>query len=508
MSESNWEANGPRLAGRPHEECGVCGIAGHGEAAKLAYLSLYALQHRGQETAGIVSACREPEGRVRHYVHRGMGLVADVFSRDALERLRGRVAIGHVRYSTTGAPLPSNTQPIASSLRLGPMALAHNGNLTNAYALRRSLKKRGAIFQTTIDSEMILHLTSRAEGDDFESCLIQALKQVRGAYSLLVLNKETLYAVRDPYGFRPLALGRLPGGAWAVASESVVFDLIDAALVRDIEPGEMLRIDLAAGGDPVSLHPFDPVEPARCIFELIYFSRPDSVVDGRWVQRVRERFGHELWREHPVEADGVIPVPDSSNPAAIGFARASAIPFDMGLIRNHYVGRTFIEPSQRIRDFGAKIKYNPVRDVVNGKRVVVVDDSMIRGTTSRKIVRMLRQAGATEVHLRLTAPPWRHPCVYGIDTPNPADFIANDHTIEEIRQALECNSVGYLSTDGLRRAAGETKGWCMACFTGNYLDGPHEKLSKSMLSDDDDVSCSEDVVMNSVSMRGEQAYGI
>jgi amidophosphoribosyltransferase len=472
-----------QIIGRPREECGVCAVVNHPEAAKLTYLGLQALQHRGQETAGIVSASWGERGRVEHRVHRGMGLVAEVFTRETLDGLAGRVAIGHVRYSTTGAPLPSNTQPLVSTLRHGPVALAHNGNLTNAHILRRALKAGGAIFQTTIDSEVILHLISRAVHDSFEECLVAALEQVQGAYSLVVLHGERLYAVRDPRGFRPLALGRLPGGAWTVASESVAFDLIEAELVRDVAPGEVIRLD--PGEEPVSFHPLTPAEPARCIFELIYFSRPDSIVDGHIVHRVRERLGAELWREHPADADVVICVPDSSNAAAIGYARAGGLPYDLGLIRSHYIGRTFIEPHQRIRDFGAKIKYNPVKGIVSGRRVVVVDDSIVRGTTSRKIVTMLRRAGAVEVHMRVTAPPWRNPCQYGIDTPDPEELIANGRSVEEIQRMIGADSLGFLSPEGLRRAAGEERGWCMACFTGEYPIGRSRGLSKHVLEDDD-----------------------
>ncbi|MBN1475178.1 amidophosphoribosyltransferase [Candidatus Sumerlaeota bacterium] len=474
------------IQGRPHEECGVCAVSGHGEAAKLTYLGLQALQHRGQETSGIVSAHLNSRHRPHHRVHRGMGRVAEVFSRDDLEALHGRVAIGHVRYSTTGAPRPFNTQPLVSSLRHGPVALAHNGNLTNAHILRRALKAGGAIFQTTVDSEVILHLLSRVEHDSFEDCLRQTLSQIQGAYSLVLLHGQCLYAVRDPRGFRPLALGRLPGGAWTVASESVAFDLIDAALVRDIAPGEMVCIE--PGCEPVSSFPLPAAEPSRCIFELIYFSRPDSVVDGHSVQSVRVRLGEALWREHPAEGDVVICVPDSSTAAAIGYARAGGIAFDMGLIRSHYIGRTFIEPLQRIRDFGAKLKYNPVRGVVEGKRVVVVDDSIVRGTTSRKIVRMLRQAGATAIHMRVTAPPWRHPCPYGIDTPDPNELIASSATVERIRDQIEADSLGYLSTDGLREATGQADGWCMACFTGEYPVPPTRGITKEVLENDDSVS--------------------
>jgi amidophosphoribosyltransferase len=482
------DRNTVKILGRPHDECGICAVAGHGEAAKLTYLGLQALQHRGQETTGIVSAALSERRRPQHCVHRGMGRVAEVFTQQSLDRLGGRVAIGHVRYSTTGAPLPSNTQPLTSTLNHGPVALAHNGNLTNAHFLRRALKNGGAIFQTTVDSEVILHLISRAGKKEFSDCLVAALEQVQGAYSLVVLHGESLYAVRDPLGFRPLALGRMPGGAWVVASESVALDLIDAAFVRDIAPGEMVRID--PGKAPVSAFPFPAVTPARCIFELIYFSRPDSVVDGRSVQLVRERLGAQLWSEHPAQADVVIAVPDSSTAAAIGYASASGLPFEMGLIRSHYIGRTFIEPSQRIRDFGAKIKYNPVRAVIEGRRVVVVDDSIVRGTTSRKIIRMLRQAGAAEIHMRVTAPPWRHSCQYGIDTPDPEDFVANGRSVEEICAQIECDSLGFLSTEGLTLAAEETQGWCMACFNGKYPSPPAVGLTKEILADDDAVTAS------------------
>jgi amidophosphoribosyltransferase len=431
--------------------------------------------------------------------------VAEVFGADELNALRGRVAIGHVRYSTTGAPRPFNTQPLVSSLRHGPVALAHNGNLTNAHVLRRALKSGGAIFQTSVDSEVILHLISRVEHQDFESCMRSALEQIQGAYSLVILHGKTLYAVRDPQGFRPLVLGRLPGGAWVVASESVAFDLIGAALVRDIAPGEILRIE--PGRDPVTIDPLPEAETAHCIFELIYFSRPDSVVDGHGVWDVRMRLGQELWREHPANADVVICVPDSSTAAAIGYARSAGLPFDMGLIRSHYIGRTFIEPSQRIRDFGAKIKYNPVRAVVEGKRVVVVDDSIVRGTTSRKIARMLRDAGAAEIHMRITAPPWRHSCPYGIDTPDPKELIASANTVEEVARHIEVDSLAHISTDGLRRASGLQDGWCMACFTGEYPVVPTRGLTKEVLEDDDSVSSSISLAPNSNHSGLEDRYG-
>lgn len=474
-----------RVMGRPHDECGVCAIVGTEEASKLAYLCLYALQHRGQETAGIVSA-RLDSGRPHHCIHRGMGLVSDVFTRETLERLRGRVAIGHVRYSTTGEPVPSNTQPLASSLRHGPVALAHNGNLTNAHILRHALKGGGAIFQTTIDSEVILHLLSHVRHTDFEECMKAAFRQIEGAYSIVLLHGKTVYAIRDPHGFRPLVLGRLPKGGWAVASETVAFDLIGAERVRDVAPGEVVKIEM--GDDPETLDLLEKTEPARCIFELIYFSRPDSVVDGHSVYRVRSRLGAELWREHPADADVTICVPDSSLVAAIGYAHAGGIPYEQGLIRSHYIGRTFIEPSQRIRDFGAKIKYNPVREVVAGKRVAVIDDSIVRGTTSRKIVRMLRAAGAREVHLRITCPPWRNPCYFGIDTPEKSDLIASGHSVEQMCEIFECDSLGFLSTEGLIRATNQPADWCMACFTGKYPVYLPGGLTKHIIADDESVS--------------------
>ncbi len=475
-----------RLTARPREECGVCAIANHAEAAKLTYLGLQALQHRGQETAGIVAVRRGMSGKPRHRVHRGMGLVADVFTRESLERLAGKTAIGHVRYSTTGAPLPSNTQPLVSSLRHGPVALAHNGNLTNAHLLRRALKAGGAIFQTTVDSEVILHLLSRAEHGDFEACLRAALSQIEGAFSLVLLHGETLYTVRDARGFRPLVLGKMPGGTWTVASETSAFDLIEAERVRDIEPGEILR--LTPGREPENLEPLARADPARCIFELIYFARPDSIIDDRSVHLVRERLGATLWREHPADVDVVIPVPDSSTSASIGYARAAGLPFEMGLIRSHYIGRTFIEPHQRIRDFGAKIKYNPLRAVVAGKRLALIDDSIVRGTTSRKIITMLRQAGAAEIHMRVTAPPWRHPCPFGIDTPDPAELIAADQSVEQIRDQIGADTLEYLSPEGLTHAAEETDGWCMACFDGQYPGGPTRGLTKEILEGDEPIT--------------------
>ncbi|MCB2155014.1 amidophosphoribosyltransferase [bacterium] len=468
---------------RPTEECGVCAVVGHPEAAKLTCLGLYSLQHRGQETAGIVSASRNGNGCIRHSIHRGLGLVREIFTEEDLAHLEGEVAIGHVRYSTTGQPIPANTQPLASSLRFGPVALAHNGNLTNARELREDLKQAGAIFQTTIDSEAILHQLTHVRHADIEECLADALPLVEGAYSLVMLHNDVLYAVRDPRGFRPLVLGQLPNGAHVVASETIAFDLLDAKLIRDVEPGEVIRI--APGEEPVSLPLLERKETAHCIFELVYFSRPDSVVDGRHVQEVRERLGAELWHEQPADVDVVMGVPDSSTAAAVGYARAGKIPYEMGLIRNHYIGRTFIEPHQIIRDFRAKLKYNPVRSIIQGKRVAVIDDSIVRGTTCCKIARMLYDAGAKEVHFRITAPPWRHACFYGIDTPDERKLMANNATVEQMRDQIGCDSLRFLTPDALTRAVRETEGWCMACFTGKYPTVRPENLTKETFEEDD-----------------------
>ena len=445
---------------RFHDECGVFGIFGREEAAKLTYLGLYALQHRGQESAGIVSTDHKDL-----HVYKAMGLVADIFTPEALNSLPGTVSIGHTRYSTAGDTSVMNAQPVVIDCNKGKLAVAHNGNLTNALELKRKLEHRGSIFQTTSDTEVIVHLIARSSARNLTGAIVDALNQVEGAYSLLVLTRDEMYAIRDPRGFRPLNLGRLDA-AWTVASETCAFDLIDAEYVREIEPGEMLRIS-ASGVESIHFAPEKPFQ--HCIFEHVYFSRPDSIVFGRHVNESRERLGRLLAREHPVAADTVIPVPDSGVPAAVGFAAESGIPFRMGLIRNHYVGRTFIEPVQAIRDFGVKLKLNPVRRMIEGQRVVLVDDSIVRGTTSRKIVRIVREAGATEVHVRISCPPTISPCYYGVDTPTRAELIAANHSIEEIRQYLEADSLGYLSLPSLREAVTDTEGhFCTSCYTGNY----------------------------------------
>ena len=443
-----------------HDECGVFGVFGHDEASKLAYLGLYALQHRGQESAGIVST----DGSDLH-LHRAMGEVEEIFTNSVLAKLRGNLAIGHTRYSTAGDKALLNAQPIMIDCNKGKVALGHNGNLTNAAEWRRKLEHRGSIFQTNSDTEVIVHLLARSQARNLPAALGDALNQVEGAYSLLVLTTDELIAVRDPRGFRPLNLGKL-GDAWLVASETCAFDLLNAQYVREIEPGEMLRIT-RSGLESIHFAPEKPHQ--QCIFEHVYFARPDSIIFGRSVNESREALGRTLAREHPVDADIVVPVPDSGVPAAVGYALESGIPFRMGLIRNHYIGRTFIEPSQAIRNFGVKLKLNPVHSLIKDKRVVLVDDSIVRGTTSRKIVRMVREAGAREVHMRISCPPTISPCYYGVDTPTREELIASASTPEEICKFIGADSLGYVSLDGLKRAVNDTKGsYCTACYTGVY----------------------------------------
>jgi amidophosphoribosyltransferase len=446
-----------------HDECGLFGIWNHPEAGNVTYLGLYALQHRGQESAGIAAT----DGASFH-TEKAMGWVADVFSPERLRRLPGHRAIGHVRYSTAGASRLRNAQPITANTARGPIAIAHNGNLTNADVLRREMERDGAIFQSTSDTEVILHLLARAPAGSLAEQLPHALAQVTGAYSLLILTPDAMYAVRDPHGFRPLTLGRL-AEAWVVASETCALDLIEARYEREVEPGEILMVSDAG---LQSFRPFAAAERLQCVFEYVYFSRPDSVLWGRNVHTVRKALGRELAREHPVEADVVIPVPDSGTSAALGFAEQSGIRYEMGLIRNHYVGRTFHEPKQGIRHFGVKVKLNPMPEMLEGRRVVVVDDSIVRGTTSRKIVRMIRSAGAREVHMRISSPPIQWPCYYGIDTPTRKDLIAASHSVDEIRRYLGAESLGYLSLEGMLKATGSDPAqFCHACFTGNYRVG-------------------------------------
>ncbi|HVB35434.1 MAG TPA: amidophosphoribosyltransferase [Patescibacteria group bacterium] len=443
-----------------HDHCGVVGVFGHPEAAKLAYLGLYSLQHRGQESAGISAAGDNGLETVK-----GMGLVQEIFTSGALSRLPGHAAIGHTRYSTAGDSAILNAQPISIDCNKGRLAIAHNGNLTNYREWRRRLEHRGSIFQTSSDTEVIFHLIARSPARNLTGALADALNQIEGAYSLVVLSANELFAIRDPRGFRPLVLGRM-GDTWLVASETCAFDLLDAEYIREIEPGEMLRID-ASGVESVRFAPEKPHQ--YCIFEHVYFSRPDSLVFGRQVNHSREMLGRLLAREQPAPADTVVPVPDSGVPAAVGYAQESGIPFRMALIRNHYVGRTFIEPEQSIRDFGVKLKLNPVRELLEGRRVALIDDSIVRGTTSRKIVRLLREAGAAEVHMRVSCPPTISPCYYGIDTPTRDELIASRHSLEEICSFVGADSLGYLSLESLRRAVGDGESqFCTSCYTGHY----------------------------------------
>ncbi|MCS6913060.1 MAG: amidophosphoribosyltransferase [Myxococcales bacterium] len=453
--------------------CGIFGVFGHPEAANLTYLGLHALQHRGQESAGITVSDGD---RLR--TERRMGLVGEAFDRALLRSLRGPYAVGHVRYSTAGDSSLPNAQPFCVEYAHGAVAVAHNGNLINAVDLRKRLELDGAIFQSTSDSEVILHLLARARELELPGRIASALKQVEGAYSLLFLSENQMVAARDPRGFRPLCIGRIKG-AFVFSSESVAFDLIGAEFIREVEPGELVVVD---GKGLHSLHPWTVPEERRfCVFEHVYFARPDSFMDGRSVYAVREALGRRLAREHPVPADIVIPVPDSGVPAAIGYARESGVPFAMGLVRSHYVGRTFIEPEESIRHFGVKLKLNAVRQVLDGKRVIVVDDSLVRGTTARKIVKMLRAAGAREVHMRISSPPTTHPCFYGIDTPTRSELIASSHTPDEIARYVTCNTLKYLSREGMMEAVDEVtpdpgpkrlrvigQGYCDACFTGRY----------------------------------------
>ena len=448
---------------RFHEECGVVGIYGHPEAANLAYLSLYALQHRGQEGCGIVSAKED-----FLISHRGLGLVADVFNEEIIRKLEGTVAIGHNRYSTSGQTLLKNTQPFVVEFERGGLAIAHNGNLVNVMEIRERLQRRGSIFQSTVDSEVLIHLIATAKGERTVDRVIEALAQVRGAYSLVFLRPTELIAARDPHGFRPLVLGYLPdSGGYVVCSETCALDLIGAVYEREVEPGEVVRIS-ASGVE--SFHPFPPATRARCVFEYIYFARPDSVVYNRNVYAVRKQLGRQLAREQPAEADCVIAVPDSGLPAAMGFAEETGLPFELGLIRNHYVGRTFIEPQSAIRHFGVKVKLNAQAEVLRGKRVVVVDDSIVRGTTSRKIVQMLRNSGAKQVHMRISSPPTRGSCYYGIDTPTSEELIASAHSVEEIRRFITADTLGYLSEEGMLAflEPDADRDFCAACFTQRY----------------------------------------
>jgi len=455
------------------EECGVFGIFGHEEAARLTYLGLYALQHRGQESAGIVSS----DGS-RLYAERGMGHVNDVFQEKSLSRLSGQAAIGHVRYSTAGKVGINEAQPFLVKCSFGQLALCHNGNLPDATEARHQLEMEGAIFSSTSDTEVVLHRIARSRRESVVDAIVESLKDDEGAFSMLFATPTSIIAARDPRGFRPLCMGDLDGAA-VFASETCAFDLIGATYIRDVEPGEIVIVDR---GGVHSFYAFEPKRVTHCIFEHVYFSRPDSIVFGRSVNKSRHRLGKQLARERPADADIVVPVPDSGVAAAIGYASQSGLKFRFGLMRNHYVGRTFIEPQSQIRHFGVKIKLNPVRDLIEGKRVVLIDDSIVRGTTSKKIVKMMRDAGATEVHMRISCPPTIAPCYYGVDTPTKEELIAAQNSIEEIRRYLDADSLGYLSIKGLLEAVGDpgdTK-YCTACYTGDYPTriGSHDQTHR------------------------------
>jgi amidophosphoribosyltransferase len=446
--------------------CGIFGIANHTDAAQMTYLGLYALQHRGQESCGI-SASDEQQV----YTHKAMGHVADVFTEDVFRQLQGQRAIGHTRYSTAGDSSKDNAQPIVVKCAHGTVAVCHNGNLINAHTLRADLEQDGALFQSTSDTEVILHLIARSQTGDLTAALRETMGKIQGAFSLLLLTEDSLIGIRDPHGFRPLNLGRIPGkdgqpASYAFASETCAFDLIGATYLREVEPGEIVVI---RNGELQSVKVPAAPKLSKCIFEHVYFSRPDSIVFGRTVQQSRDVMGRILAQEQPVDADLVVPIPDSGVAAAIGYSQQIGIPFAFGLIRNHYVGRTFIEPKTRIRHFGAKVKYNPIRHLLEGKRVVLIDDSLVRGTTSRKIVKMVRAAGATEVHMRISCPPTISPCFYGVDTPTKKELIASSHTVDEIAKYIEADSLAYLSLPGMLRAVeGKQNEFCTACYTGSY----------------------------------------
>jgi amidophosphoribosyltransferase len=441
------------------EYCGVFGIYGHPEASNLTYLGLYALQHRGHESAGIVSSDKE-----LLYVHREMGLVSDVFSQETLKKLKGDTAIGHVRYSTAGMSDKKNAQPLIFRYSRGAIAVAHNGNLVNGGEVRETLEEQGRIFQSTSDTEVIIHLMAISQKPTLMERVIEALHQVQGAYALVFLSEKEMVAVRDPYGFRPLVLGQL-NAAPVISSETCALDLIEADYVREIEPGEAVVIN----DEGLHSFKFSPENPRHCIFELVYFARPDSEIFGREVYSARKEMGRQLAREHPVDADIVIPVPDSGMPAAIGYAEESGIPFETGIIRNHYVGRTFIEPEQSIRHFGVKIKLNSLKRFIRGKRVIIIDDSIVRATSCQKIINMIRTAGAREVHFRVASPPITHPCFYGIDTPTREELIASNYQVDEITKFINADSLGYISLEGLKASVQENAGeFCDACFTGDY----------------------------------------
>jgi amidophosphoribosyltransferase len=464
----------PSMQADPKHYCGVFGIFGHSNAAELTYFGLYALQHRGQESAGIV-ACDGKQFRV----HRGMGLVPQVFDGEILHRLAGHTAIGHTRYSTTGSSHLRNAQPLTGDCQLGQIAIAHNGNLTNAIQLRDELEAQGAMFQTTVDSEIILHLLARPTLGRNDNNLVQTMRRLEGAYSLVIMSEHELVGVRDPHGFRPLSIGKV-GDAWVLASETCAFDLIHANFVRDVKPGEIVIID-KNGLRSIQAFP-EQERRAFCIFEYIYFARPDSTIANRNVYQVRVEMGRQLARENPIEADVVVPVPDSGNCAALGYSLESGIEYQMAFVRNHYVGRSFLQPSQLIRDFNVRVKLNLIPSLVKDKRIIVIDDSIVRGTTCKARVTQLKEAGAKEVHVMVSCPPHMHPCVYGIDFPDRSKLMAANHGLDEIRRYLNADSLHYLSTKGLVKATGLSKeSFCMACFNGDYPVAYDPKIDKEIM---------------------------
>lgn len=462
------------LFDRPREECGVCGIFGHPDAAKLTYFGLYALQHRGQESAGIVASDGKQISQ-----HKAMGLVSEVFDEETIKKLHGHLAVGHVRYSTTGASMLLNAQPFTVTHRGGTLAVAHNGNLVNTRKLRDELENKGSIFQTTMDSEVVVHLLARAAAGDLEKALRESFLQLKGAYSLLLMTEDQLVAVRDPGGFRPLCLGKLNNGAYIVASETCALDLVEAEYLRDVAPGEILIINKDGLR---SVFPWPPQQHSFCIFEHVYFARPDSDIFGINVYQSRKKMGKILARECRVAADLVMPFPDSGNYAAIGYSQESGIPLEMGVIRNHYVGRTFIQPTQSMRDFGVRVKLNPVRSFLEGKRVIIIEDSIIRGTTGRWRIKSLRKIGVKEVHMMISCPPTRNPCYYGIDFSSRGELIAASKSVEEIRQFLDLDTLYYLSLEGMIAATGlEASSFCKACFDGIYPIEPDPSFKKLCL---------------------------
>jgi amidophosphoribosyltransferase len=457
------------------EECAVFGVYGHEEAAQITYLGLYSMQHRGQESSGIVTSDEK-----RIFEHKDLGLVSKVFSEQTIKRLAGRIAIGHNRYSTTGLTHSANIQPFLVDCKIGKIAVAHNGNLVNAVEIRRAMEDEGSIFRSTMDSEVIVHLIAKSKEKKLEDMIVEALNQIKGAFSLVFMTKSKLIAARDPRGFRPLCIGKL-GNSWIFSSESCAFDLIGATYIREVEPGEICVVD-SSGIDSIRFaEPAKPLE--KCIFEFIYFSRPDSKVFGENVDKIRRELGRKLADESPSEADIVISVPDSSNTIALGYSERSKIPFELGLIRNHYVGRTFIQPRQKSRDWDVRIKFNPVKGVLKGKKIVVVDDSIVRGSTMRKLVTMIRQAGASEVHLRIGSPPIAHSCYYGIDTPTRGELIASTHTVRETQEFLGVDSLRYLSLDGLLSCVNDPENYCVACFSGSYPITRHGEYEKDVFED-------------------------